>query len=480
LIKSIKTKTATNNESIGKAPDTNNAGKSPDPPIESKILGADLGLENQPLVNSKMPLAARMAHFTEGNFSDYLKGKTMNSGKNHKNFLESIRPNENAEVSKNWMNTFSKLITDSIGDEFRKLKKKTIKKFDTNQDGKLDRKELAEMLASKSFWGTLLLFMLPVLTAFMQIANYYFDGSGSFSWGPLILVAKLILAPMVAAGINKFSMEFNTKLKMQVEGSNEKLRNDEHKFKVKEEQLLSAINLQSLFIRMNNSEPNLPNIDVMVENTLAKEFQKLKNQFDTNKDGVLSRKELNLMLASKEMWGSVILLMLPILTAIIEAWQIYATDGVWTWDSVLLILQYILAPVIVAWVRKSVNVSNKNLETDLVDLSERSKITEHVFSVREQQLVSVLNLYAQFIQQNTEPEKIPSDVFYNNVRGEEMADQNAQLSAETFGLKSRLKALIIRLKQLDPTFESQFLKPSTVIEIRQNLINRNDSEEKSK
>jgi hypothetical protein len=214
-------------------------------------------------------------------------------------------------------------------------------------------------------------------------------------------------------------------------------------------------------------------VSSLITDSISTEFSKIKKKlkgFDIDKDGHLDRKEVNDMIASREFWGIVVLFLLPIATALLQTWQVYQNGNDWSWDSIILVFQFILAPVALAWIRKVFNVSNKDLESQIIGLQDDIQNRENKFQIREQQLISAINLQAQFIQLNVPKDNLPSDVFFEEVRGEELKDENINLRADNSRLEQELKAAILRLKQMDPHFETQFVSKSQSLRLRNKLL----------
>ena len=132
-----------------------------------------------------------------------------------------------------------KRIVDEVKAGIDNLRKEMIAKYDKNKDGKVDAKEIADVLASKDFKAIIFIFILPILTAFIGVVQAYIQ-DGVWEWSSLIWVSTYIIAPVVIAWIRKY---FSTENKT-LEEKNKTLTKEKETLVRQHEQELAKIERQ--------------------------------------------------------------------------------------------------------------------------------------------------------------------------------------------------------------------------------------------
>ena len=143
-------------------------------------------------------------------------------------------------------------------------------------------------------------------------------------------------------------------------------------------------------------------------------IQGMLSRFDVNKDGKLDKKELYVMFANKEFWGTLALFFLPVLASLIEAFQVFLMGGEFGWQGSLVIVVAIYLPLVIAWIRRNLIIATRYLEYKYNTLAEVVKQGKSKFDTEIKQFVITLNMQAQYIKLNIGNDKQPADATFKD------------------------------------------------------------------
>jgi hypothetical protein len=145
-------------------------------------------------------------------------------------------------------------------------------------------------------------------------------------------------------------------------------------------------------------------------------IQPIIKKYDTNGNGRLDPAEWRTMLANKDFWGLIlIVVIIPLLEGFMEViGSLYSPGTGGPWSTLWIVLRIVIYPGVIAWIRKWASADNIKIQKDYEAEKAAHDADKKDWEQKEKLYILGIHMQAGYMQMFMPPDRLPQDPTFNN------------------------------------------------------------------